>query len=130
MSLVPVKDMHNPAIDNLIQASLESEERHLRLKWISYEEISDIEPTKFSDVYCATIRKDDTISGIMLLSLGSNEECTPTLVSAFAKRYSLPTHKYNNDVSQFRRYSVWLKERNKLIKDFTKYEATVTDKRF
>ena len=37
---------------------------------------------------------------IMLLSLGSSEECTPTLVSEFARIYSLPTHKYNNVDSQ------------------------------
>src|SRR5207248_2434601 len=58
----------------------------------------------------------------MLLLLGSIEECTPALVSEFARIYSLPTHKYNNDDSQFRRYSVWLKERNEFIKGFTEYD--------
>src|SRR6185312_460699 len=48
------------------------------------------------------------------------EECTPTFVSEFARLYSLPTHKYNNDVNQFRRYSTWLNCRNKLIIGFTK----------
>src|SRR6185312_2067717 len=59
---------------------------------------------------------------IMLSLLGNDEICTPTLVSEFARIYSLPTHKYNNDVSQFRRYKKWLKERNKLVYGFTKYE--------
>src|SRR5439155_15824850 len=36
--------------------------------------------------------------------------------------YSLPTHKYSNDVNQFRRYNIWLKKRNKLIKGFTEYD--------
>src|SRR5437868_7404816 len=70
---------------------------------------------------------------IMLLLLGSNETCTPTLVSEFARIYSLPTHKYNNDVNQFRRYKRWLEIRNRLIKGFTKYDDNyymVADKRF
>src|SRR5207244_3923693 len=53
--------------------------------------------------------------------LGSSEECTQTLVSEFARIYSLPTQKYNNDINQFRRYSTWLKERNRLIKGFTEH---------
>jgi len=69
----------------------------------------------------------------MLLLLGSSKECTPTLVSEFARIYSLPTHKYMNDVNQFRRYKIWLYYRNILIKGFTKYEDSyymVADKRF
>jgi len=52
----------------------------------------------------------------MLLVLGSNEACTPTLVS-------LPeyTHMYNNVVSQFGRYTTWLNERNRLMNGFTNY---------
>src|SRR6185369_11197344 len=106
---------NNPTIDNLVQSSLESEANDLRLKWIPYSEITNMEPT------------------IMLLLLGSDETCTPTLVSEFARIYSLPTHKYSNDVSQFRRYSTWLKNPNYLIKGFTKYEDNfymVVDKRF
>ena len=69
----------------------------------------------------------------MLLLLGSDETCTPTLVSEFARIYSLPTHKYKNDVSQYRRYSKWLKSRNILVKGFTKSNDNyymVADKRF
>jgi len=49
---------NNSAIDSLIQSSLESENEYLRLKWIPYEEITNIKSR-------------------MLLSLGSSEECTP-----------------------------------------------------
>ena len=69
----------------------------------------------------------------MLLLLGSSEECTPALVSEFARIYSLPTHKYNNVDNNFKRYSEWLQWRNSLIKGFTKYEDKfymVADKLF
>src|SRR6185312_1843118 len=59
---------------------------------------------------------------IMLLSLGNDETCTPTFMREFARIYSLPTYKYNDDISQFRRYSKWLEYRNKLVYGFTKYE--------
>src|SRR5207237_2298408 len=42
-------------------------------------------------------------------------------------------NKYNNDVNQFRRYSTWLNQRNKLIIGFTEYDNNyymVADKRF
>src|SRR6185369_8795605 len=103
MSLV----VNNPAIDNLVQSSLESENKHLKLEWIPYEEITNIEPTQVSAVHYAS-RHDVKI---ILVFLGKNEECTPALVSEFARIYSLPTHQYNNDDSQFRRYSEWLKKR-------------------
>ena len=107
----------NPTINNLVETSLESEKEYLRLKWIPYEEITDVEPTKIDNVYYAN-RKDD--DDIILIFLGSDEECTPTLVSEFARIYSLPTHKYNSDDNNFRRHSTWLTHRNKLIKGFTK----------
>src|SRR6185312_14647735 len=116
----------NPAIDNLVQSSLESE-HDLELEWIPYEEIDNIKPTQIDNVYYA-IRKQTRNDGevkettVMLLSLGNNEICTPTLVSEFARIYSLPTHKYNDDISQFRRYSGWLDSRNKRITGFTKYD--------
>jgi len=116
MSLVP--GVNNPAIDNLVQSSLESEDKYLRLEWIPCSEFINIKPTQIDNVYYAG---RDGVK-IMLLCLGNSEECTPTLVSEFARIYSLPTHKYNNDVSHFRRYSTWLTYRNELIKGFTKYE--------
>ena len=117
MSLTSGVD-NNPAIDGLIQASLESDNKNL--KWIPCSQITGIEPTQINNVYCATYNYNE----IILLLLGSSEECTPTLVSEFARIYSLPTHKDNkDDVNQFRRYSVWLKERNNLINGFTQYDG-------
>ena len=116
-------------IDNLIQSSLSPESKH-KLVWILCSQITNIEPTQINNVYYAIHKQTDAI---MLLCLGHSKECTPTLVSEFAKIYSLPTHKYNNDVNQFRRYSVWLEKRNNLIIGFTKYDDKyymVADKRF
>ena len=111
---------NNPAIDSLIQSSLKSEKELLRLEWFSSKEITNIKPTQiYNNVYCAS---HNGYAMITLLLLGSDETCTPTLVSEFARIYSLPTHKYKNDVSQFRRYSTWLERRNKFIKGFTKYK--------
>src|SRR6185436_2819476 len=93
-------------IDNLIQSSLESENEDLRLEWIPCSKITDIEPTQIDNIYYA-IRKqrdyyyyDDNLAKkttMMLLCLGNSKECIPTLVSEFAKIYSLPTHEYKND---------------------------------
>src|SRR6185369_5304489 len=101
--------VNNPAIDSLIQSSLESENEYLRLKWIPYEEFTNIKLTPTDAIYYASRNKPDgKVKGTMLLLLGSSEECTPTLVSEFARIYSLLTHQYKNNDSQFRRYSGWL----------------------
>src|SRR6185369_17307943 len=102
--------VNNSAIDNLIQSSLESENEDLRLKWIPYEGITNVKPTQIDNVHYAS----HGVDRIMLLCLGNNEEeCTPTLVNEFARKYSLPTHKdIKDDVNQFRRYTTWLKRRN------------------
>src|SRR6185312_1383824 len=120
--------VNNPAIDNLVQSSLESEDRNLQLEWIPCSEVTNIEPTQVDNVYNASRNGVKT----MLLCLGNDEICTPTLVSEFARIYSLPTHKYNNDVNQFRRHSTWLTERNRLIFGFTEYDDNymVADERF
>ena len=104
-------EVNNPAIDNLIKSSLESKNENLRLKWIPCSDITDIEPTPTNAIYYASRKHTET----MLLLLGSSEQCTPALVSEFARIYSLPTHKYNNVDNNFKRYSVWLEERNKFI---------------
>ena len=101
MSLVP--GVKNPAIDNLVQSSLESE-RGLRLKWIPCSEITNLESTPTDAIYCARHKGTYGYGLITLVFLGNSEECTPTFVSEFARIYSLPTYKYNNDVNQFRRY--------------------------
>ena len=124
-------EVNNPAIDNLVESSLESKNELLRLKWISCSDITDIELTSTNAIYYAS-RKHE-LKGTMHLLLGSSEECTPALVSEFARIYSLPTHKYNNVDNNFKRYSKWLEYRNELIKGFTKYEDKfymVADKLF
>ena len=107
MSSAPgvVKDIHNPAIDNLIQFSLESENKRLSLEWIPCSEITDIKSTPIDAVHYAIRKKTFNETLITLISLGNSEECTPTLVSEFARIYSLPTNKHNNDVNQFERHS-------------------------
>src|SRR5207237_4914666 len=94
----------NPAIDNLVQSSLESEKKHLRLEWIPCEEITDMEPTQSDNVYYAIRKYTLSIFGeekVTMVLLGSDETCTPTLVSEFARIYSLPTHEYMHDAPQF-----------------------------
>ena len=130
-----MSEVNNPAIANLVESSLESEKKYLRLEWIPYEEITNIKPTPTDDAIYYASRKQPNceVKETMLLLLGSNEECTPTLVSEFARIYSLPTHKHNNDI-KFRRYSTtWLEYRNYMIKGFTKYDDNyymVADKLF
>jgi len=113
-------EVNNPAIDNLVESSLESKNEDLRLKWIPCSDITDIEPTPTNAIYYAS-RKHE-LKGTMHLLLGSSEECTPALVSEFARIYSLPTHKYDNVDNNFRKYSKWLEKRNEFINGFTKYE--------
>src|SRR6185369_2121953 len=108
MSLAAV---NNLAIENLIQSS--------SLEWIPYSDITDVKSVQIDNIYYASCKRYDDV---MLLLLGSSEECTPALVSEFARIYSLPTQQYNSVDSCFRRYSKWLKKRNRLIEGFTKYE--------
>src|SRR5690242_6862901 len=97
-------------INNLIKSSLSPESKR-KLEWIPCSQITNIKPTRIDNVYYA-IRKqtgdNDKVqeTAITLILLGNSEERT---VSEFARIYSLPTHKYNKDVNQFRRYSKWLK---------------------
>src|SRR5436189_3097555 len=116
-------EVNNPAIDSLVESSLEREDNDLRLKWIPYEEITDIKPTPTDAIYYASCKLYDRVKETMLLLLGSSEECTPALVSEFARIYSLPTHKYNNVDNNFIRYSKWLEWRNYMIKGFTKHKG-------
>src|SRR6185436_9085235 len=109
--------VNNPAIDNLIQFSLASENKNSRLEWIPCSQIINIKPTQMDNVYYAYVR-----TTVMLLFLGNSGECTQKLVDEFARIYSLPTHKHKNNDSHFRRYSKWLESRNSLIIGFTKYE--------
>ena len=47
------RTVNNPVINNLVQSSLESENKYLRLKWIPYKEIANITPTHIDNVYHA-----------------------------------------------------------------------------
>ena len=116
--------MYNRAIDNLVQASLECEDQHLRLERIPCSQITDMELTQIDNV-CYAIYKDESgvkETTIMILLLGSGEICSPPFVDEFARIYALPTHKYNNVDNNFRRYSEWLEQRNYMIEGFTKYD--------
>src|SRR6185369_15292219 len=89
-------------IDDLMQSSPES---NRQLEWIPSYQITKIESTPTNAIYYAGRKQfyyDEM--PITLVFLGSSEDCTPTLVSEFARIYSLPTYKYNNDVGQFKRY--------------------------
>jgi len=124
-------DTHNPAIDNLIESS------NLKLKWIPYLEITHIKRNR-DRYFCHQIahyalHKTESFQKIMLLSLGNDEICTPMFVSEFARIYSLPTSDYKTNNDDFKRYSTWLENRNKLIKGFTKHEdnyCMVADRKF
>src|SRR6185369_8356596 len=109
-----MSDVQNLAIDRLIATSY--------TEWIRYSKITDIKPSQIKNIYYAICKEIYYENEIMLLLLGSSKECTPTFVSEFARIYSLPTHKYNKDDNNFRRYSRWLMKRNYLINGFTKHD--------
>ena len=119
MSLIP---RARTAIENLIQSSLPDEFGYKKLEWIPFWRINDIKPSQIDNVRYAVCNSGRPVT-MMLLLLGSEETCTPTFMSEFARIYSLPTHKYNNDVGQFRRYEKWLYFRNKLIVGFTENDG-------
>ena len=118
MSLI--ENVQNQAIDDLIQ-SLKSKHE---LTWLPCPcaKITNIKPSRIDNVYYATEQETarcQIYNKIILVFIGNSEECTATLVSEFARIYSLSIQSYDN-VDQFRRYSVWLRYRNKLILGFTK----------
>jgi len=104
---------------NLIQSSAPNEYRQ-ELEWFPCSKITGIMPSEIYNTYYTVKNNDNT--NLILVFLGNNKEYTPTLVSEFARIYSLPTHRYRNDVNQFRRYTKWLNDRNKHIIGFTKYK--------
>ena len=76
MSLAAV---NNLAIENLIQSSNVNES--YTLKWIPYEEITDVESTQIDNVYYAIRKQSDDYDDdeITLVLLGNDEICTSTL---------------------------------------------------
>ena len=106
--------------DGLVQSSIS----YRKLKWwVTNSQIIDVNSSPIDFIRYAVQKDNDIVREIMLLLLGSSETCTPTYVSEFARKYSLPTHEYKNNDNNFRRYSVWLEDRNKLIIGFTKYDG-------
>src|SRR6185312_4066480 len=108
------------AIDGLIQPSI------LSFQWIDCSVFRDIELSEAAAgkiIYCIGRWHHKMI----LLLLGNDETCTPEFISEFARKYSLPPHRYRDDVSldnnQFRRYTEWLRQRSALIEGFTEYEG-------
>src|SRR5437016_12367181 len=110
-----------PAVDELVEFSKtldngESARESYHLKWIPYRELTNIRSCQSSvkqTAYYATY----TYEAVILLLLGTVEECTQEFIHEFARTYSLPTYKYDSssNIVQFRRYSTWLERRNKLI---------------
>jgi len=120
-------DIHNPAIDNLIQSS------NSKLEWIPNTEITNTIKQRRDYYFChqttysALRRKkgsdNELFQRIILLSLGNDETCTPTFVSEVARVYSLPTSAYKTNNDDFKRYSTLLENRKKLIKGFVKHDG-------
>ena len=71
-------------LNNLVQSSLEGNHK---LEWISYSDIVNVQSAQIDNISFA-IRANNRIE-IMLLLLGNSKECAPTLVSKFAKIYSV-----------------------------------------
>jgi len=88
------------------------------LEWIPYSQFTDIRPLHNSHIFHAS-RQAETV---MILSLGPIDVCSPEFIHKITTIYSLPTHKYINpsNINLFRRFSIWLEKRNKLIAGFTK----------
>ena len=112
----------------------ESVKKDYHLRWISYSELTDIKSIEHSTgnqpTYYATYEQakkrnyhDTRYKLVEMLLLGTRDGCTYEFITEFARIHSLPTHKYNKppNINQFRRYSKWLKRRNKLIKGFTSH---------
>jgi len=117
-----------PAIDWLIESSKtldngELVDENSRLKWIPYSEFTNIETIKHpSEEIIYSAQHKSIVKDVMLLLLGTHDECTEEFIHEFARTHSIPTHKYKDasTTNRFRRYPRWLDKRNKLIKGFTK----------
>jgi hypothetical protein len=123
-----------PAIAQLIESSKTQDDgkpvdEHSHLKWFHYSkfiEVEAIEDSTKQKVYYAKSNLIKNAEGnevtVMLLLLGTQETCTKEFIHELSRVYSIPAYKYKNppNVLQFRRHSVWVEKRNKLIKGFTK----------
>jgi hypothetical protein len=127
------------AIGDLINDSFH--EGVYTLTWIPSSELGEIVIAQIltDQMFYHAVRKGNDITRkdeiLLLLLLGNSNKCTLEFINQFARIYSLPTHKYNDppNLKKFRRYTTWLKNRNVMIKGFTKYNDIyylVTDRRF
>jgi hypothetical protein len=100
-----------PAIDQLIESSKTracgTSEAIDMLEWISYSEFSDIERVHDSNelnIHYAVHNRQNGKSLVMLVLIGTRDECTLEFIDKFAKTYSLPTQKYLNpsNIVQYR----------------------------
>src|SRR5437879_10187905 len=105
-----------PAVDELVKSSKtldngESARKSYHLKWIPYRELTNIRSCQSSIEQTAYYATYKLKKAVILLLLGTVEECTQEFIHEFARTYSLPTHKYDNpsNIVQFKRYSTWLK---------------------
>jgi len=91
------------------------------LEQIPYSHFADIRPLDDFRIFHATCKQRQAET-VMILSLGPIDVCSPEFIRRIATTYSLPTHKYINpsNVNSFKRFSIWLEKRNKLITGFTK----------
>ena len=104
----------------MVQSSISYRKRKW---WVPNSQVIDVNSSPIDFTRYAVRKETLDERRMMSLLLGSSETCTPTYVSEFARKYSLPTHEYKNNDNNFRRYSVWLEDRNKLIIGFTVYDG-------
>lgn len=132
-----------PAIDRLIEASRTYDDGTSKavdnLEWISYSNFSDIKPIQDCtkpNVYHAVCNQPYGKFMVMLLLIGTRDECTHEFINKFAMIYALPTHEHMNppNIKQYQLYCFWLSMRNPImIRGFTINEDNcymVTDKDF
>jgi hypothetical protein len=107
------------AIDDLIQDSKVHYNYEYNLKWISESEFSDIQSFQMPIKQKLSSAVHEVWGELILLLL---DDCTPAAVDELARFYLLPTYKYTPNSTQFKRYSIWLQRRNKMIVGFTEYD--------
>ena len=119
------------AIDKLIESSKlvnsgGPADRRYHLEWIPYSELRHTEIFQSFDnqtIYYGTHEKAYNIEHVMLLFLGNNDTCTQAFIDELARIYSIPSPRHNDtntpNINEFKRYSIWLDSRNRMIEGFT-----------
>src|SRR6185436_11653895 len=113
-----------PPLDNLISSSRTPSSRHY-LKWVRSKTLK-LEAFPFNTHH--TISKDlyqyQDKTSVILLLIGDGTTCTQKSIDEFSRIHSLPTAQYSQPFNSdnFRRYSILLVRRNRLIKGFTELD--------